>query len=488
MANITYNNIPSSSATSFVTLSDIPNILSVRDSSTGTHAILKLTVGEGWTASANNQWWLEFLGETISNVLEPQNAINKNFYIAGDERSTAASMCKALRSCPTVSAKFQVYLDVDESSSDVYLKARDIGDIDLTVTMTTGMSTYLTVSTTGGTATSGLINNKIDLDIYSRDEYITTLEKTYYGGECAFDVTPVLSTMAERGKTKPYSLYVSSIDNDGIISSLGYITGNTITEGYLVNQGFKYIPLATLGFFVAQNYSRGEDKAWDNNSVLYVYGDTIPVSWYSKSLSAITASVVYLSSAYAEVHSESMTLSDSTDGWLHNSSIQLNSSYKNDAYYIALRFYDGQVELVDGGVVYNVIKPLKATEYYQRVYWRNSYGGISFFDFTAKRSEARDIETTTYSKNVYDFYTQDRNEQDIIYNVDTKNTVTLKSHIIEKDGTYLFNDLMQAGEIWTEVNGEEYGIILDSVSVEETSNNNLFEATIKFKYSQPTSL
>lgn len=488
MANITYNNIPSSSATSFVTLSDIPNILSVTDSSTGTNAILKLTVGNGWTASANNQWWLEFLGETISNVLQPQNAINKNFYIASDKRSTAASICKALRSCPTVSAKFQVYLDVNASSSDVYLKARDIGDIDLTVLMPTGMTSYLTVSTTGGTATSTLINSKIDVDIYSNDDYITTLEKNYYGGECAFDVTPVLATMAERGKTKPYSLYVSSINASGITSSLGSVTSNTVAEGYLVNQGFKYIPLNTLtnNFIVAQNFSRGEDKSWTNNSMLYVYGNDIPLSWYSKTLSSMTVDVNYLSSAYAVVHTETKTLTDNSNGWLHNGTVQLNQSYKSEAYFIVLALKDGNTALTSIG--YNVIKPLKATEYYQRVYWRNSYGGISFFDFTAKRSEARDIETTTYTKNIYDFYTQDRNEQDIIYNVDTKNTVTLKSHIIEKDGTYVFNDLMQAGEIWTEVNGEEYGIILDSVSVEETSNNNLFEATIKFKYSQPTSL
>ena len=488
MTNITYNNIPSSSATSFVTLSDIPNILSVTDSSAGTNAILKLTVGNGWTASANNQWWLEFLGETISNVLEPQNAINKNFYIASDKRSTAASMCKALRSCPTVSAKFQVYLDVNTSSSDVYLKARDIGDIDLTVLMPTGMTSYLTVSTTGGTATSTLINSKIDVDIYSNNDYITTLEKNYYGGECAFDVTPVLATMAERGKTKPYSLYVSSINASGITSSLGSVTGNTITEGYLVNQGFKYIPLDTLpnNWMIAQNVSRGSSKGDRNNTLLYAYGDTIPFSWYHKTLTSLSVEVMYLTSAHATEHTETKTLTDASNGWLHNAEILLNATYKRDAYYIGLRFYNNDTTY--GYLVYNVIKPLKATEYYQRIYWRNSYGGVSFFDFTAKRSEARDIETTTYSKNIYDFYTQDRNERDIIYNVDTKNTVTLKSHIIEKDGTYTFNDLMQAGEIWTEVNGEEYGIILDSVSVEETSNNNLFEATIKFKYSQPTSL
>ena len=41
---------------------------------------------------------------------------------------------------------------------------------------------------------------------------------------------------------------------------------------------------------------------------------------------------------------------------------------------------------------------------------------------------------------------------------------------------------------WTVINGEEYGIILDSVSVDEDNRNNLFTATIKYKYSQQPSL
>jgi hypothetical protein len=256
----------------------------------------------------------------------------------------------------------------------------------------------------------------------------------------------------------------------------------------MVNQGFRYIPLDTLPYnwMIAQNVSRGSSKGNRNNTLLYVYGDTIPFSWYHKTLTSLSVDVMYMSSAHATEHTETKTISDTANGWLHNAEIMLNSTYKRDAYYIALKFYNGEDTF--GYLVYNVIKPLKATEYYQRIYWRNSYGGISFFDFTGQKSETRDLEVTTYQKNIYDFYTQDRNEKDMPYENEVKYAVTLKSHIIEQDGVYVFNDLIQSPEVWTEINGEEYGIILDSVSVDEDNRNNLFTATIKYKYSQQPSL
>ena len=66
--------------------------------------------------------------------------------------------------------------------------------------------------------------------------------------------------------------------------------------------------------------------------------------------------------------------------------------------------------------------------------------------------------------------------------------MTLKSHLFENDGKYVFNDLLQSPEVWTVRNGEEYAIIVDSISVDESDRNNIFEATLKFHYSQEPSL
>ena len=480
-----YNNIPSASATSFVTLTDIPNLVEIDNSADGfSLASLEITISGSWsTASHVDPWFITINGETITGVDDYRNAINKNFFISTANTSTAASMAKAIRNCPSLAASFTVR----SYENKVELLARNKGDF--TWNTQTNATAYTSFSATNGTVADELIGGTVEVSVLDdSSNFITSLEKNYYESGMMFDVTPVLTTMAERGKTVPYRLEVSATKNDGTYTLLGSITGNSISQGYMVNQGFRYIPLGTLpeGWMIAQNVSRGSSKGDRNNTLLYVYGDTIPVSWYHKTLTSLSADVMYLNSAHVTEHTETKTLTDTANGWLHNAEIMLNSTYKRDAYYIALKFYNGNT--IYGYLVYNVIKPLKATEYYQRIYWRNSYGGISFFDFTGQKSETRDLEVTTYQKNIYDFYTQDRNEKDMPYENEVKYSVTLKSHIIEQDGVYVFNDLIQSLEVWTEINGEAYGIILDSVNVEEDNRNNLFTATIKYKYSQQPSL
>lgn len=480
-----YNNIPSTSATSFVTLTDIPNLVEIDNSADGfSLASLEITISGSWsTASHVDPWFITINGETITGVDDFSNAINKNFFISTANTSTAASMAKAIRNCPSLAASFTVR----NYENKVELLARNKGAF--TWNTQTNATAYTSFSASNGGVSDELIGGSVELSLLDgSSNFITSLEKNYYESGMAFDVTPILTTIAEKGKTVPYTLEVSATKNDGTYTLLGSITGNSISQGYMVNQGFRYIPLGTLpnNWMIAQNVSRGSSKGDRNNTLLYVYGDTIPFSWYHKTLTSLSVEVIYMNSAHATEHTETKTLTDASNGWLHNAEILLNSTYKRDAYYIALRFYNNDTTY--GYLVYNVIKPLKATEYYQRVYWRNSYGGISFFDFTGQKSETRDLEVTTYTKNVYDFYTQDRNEKDIPYENEVKYAVTLKSHIIEQDGVYVFNDLIQSPEVWTAINGEEYSIILDSVSVDEDNRNNLYTATIKYKYSQQPSL
>ena len=135
-----------------------------------------------------------------------------------------------------------------------------------------------------------------------------------------------------------------------------------------------------------------------------------------------------------------------------------------------------------------MIKPVKATEYYQRILWRNSYGGISFFDFTGQKSETREAEIQTYQKNIFGYYTDQLNELEKVYDNQINYSVTLKSHLFENDGKYIFNDLMQSPFVWTEINGEKYAIIIDSVNVDEVDKNNIYEASVKYRYSQEPSL
>ena len=107
---------------------------------------------------------------------------------------------------------------------------------------------------------------------------------------------------------------------------------------------------------------------------------------------------------------------------------------------------------------------------------------------TGTISMSKDIETTTYDKNLYDYYETDLNSLSKTFDVTVKDTYTIKSHLFETDGKWIYNDLAQSPFIWTFINDEKYEILLDSVAVEEQENNDIYEATVKFHFSQPTTL
>lgn len=476
MADITYNGL--SAPENLLTFTDIPNILKVSDSTGGTKATVTLTFSGDMSTvvSDDAQFYITLFDETITNVMNYANVANKSFYISTATTSTAASVTRALRNCPSIAANFIV----ENNDNVVTLTARDYGSIIVSNSYSTNiLETFLTIAVSDGSSYSDLQGALIDVDVYKDEEYVTTLEKNWYDGEAAFDVSPVLTTISEQGYTVPYTFRISSI-KDGEFSVLGTTNTNYTIPGYMCNQGEKYLQLD--GITVAMNASRGTTKTCKNNTILYVYENTIPISFYAHNVGGMMVTIDYLDSAYNVLYSYSTT-------WRfpYTSNKLFDHHYDLDGYYFPRSSY---VDITLGIDKYrfNVIKPFKTTEYSQRILWRNSYGGVSFFDFTGQKSETRNLEAMTYQKNIFDYYDATRNELEKMYDNDVEYQVTLKSHLMEKDGIYVFNDLMQSTDIWTTMNGQEYGIIIDSVSVEEQNQNDIYEATVKFHYSQKPSL
>lgn len=481
--NITYNNLDLPG--NLITFTDIPNILKVTDDSGGTRAHFDFYFSSALApeTTSDNQWEITFLGETITNVINPSEAVNKNFFVAPGAMSTTVSVARAFRNCPTIAAQFDVY--AYENAQHVYavrLMAKAVGQI------WSGMQNYFSTNIpssflqtygTDGYADSSLSGAKIDVDVYSDGEYITTLEKNYYGGECAFNMSPVLTTFAEYGICRPYNMVVSSIIN-GNYSLLGNIDENYISIGYMVNQGNKY--LFNNYFNIAQNVSRGANKDVYNNTLLYIYYPEITISFYIGNNAGMTVRIDYLDSAYNSITAETTTWRNSDSSRkLWDYTLTLNQESFNKAFYIDLTLGSTTIR-------YNVIKPIKATEYYQRVYWRNSYGGISFFDFTGQKNETRELDVTTYEKNIFGYYDDQMNELEKAYDNEVKYVVSIKSHLFENDGKYVFNDMLQSSNVWTKINGQNYAILIDSINVDETDQNNIYEATLKYHYSQEPSL
>lgn len=491
--NIILNNLEQPD--NLICFTDIPNILKITDTSGGTKAVFEITLTGNLKAQTtqDGQWYISFLGDTISNVLNASNAVNKNFYVSSSLRSTTASIVNAFRNCSTIGANFNVELiDNGDYTYSAKFTAKAVGPIwsDMTSYFDTNIvSQYITTSGTDGSANSPLYGSLITVDLYTLDtsgnsEYITTLEKNYYASEAAFNISPVLTTLAEYGDAIPYKLKISSM-KDGTYALLGSVDTNYISIGYMANQGANYLFNDSLN--VAQNYSRGHERDLANNTLLYLYEPKIDFSFYPGSASTMSIGVNFLDSAYNTLSSYTQSW-QSDDSKLVDMSIDLAEMLGDENAEIYDKTFYVDLILGDNTIRYNVIKPIKATEYSQRILWRNSYGGISFFDFTGQKTESRDLTTMTYEKNIFDYYDESKHELEKVYDNDVKYTVTLKSHLFKEDGKYIFNDLLQSANVWTNINCIDYAIIIDSISVDETDNNGIYEATVKYHYSQEPSL
>lgn len=480
--NITYND-PLENRSNIITFSDIPNILKVTEEDYGTNARITLTFSGNLRSvtEEDNQWYITYMNETVTNAMKPENAKNKHFYVASDNASTAAYVAMALRNCSGIAANNTI----QHTGNQVIIQTKSIGekwgDGISNYFETNIQQSYIALNYVDGTSSSDLNGAEIIVDISSNGDYVTTLQKYWWNGEAAFNMTPFLSTMVTPLKVYPYTMQVSSI-KDGTYTYLGSVGENYATVGYMCNQGQKW--LDNSGLQLAQNVSRGNSNAgFVNSSVLYTYNMSIPISFYNGNTGGMDITIEYLNSAY-EVIGSGSTEWNNTDSSKKLWHLDLTLDYR---WFYQSYYFD--VTLGNITIRYKSIRPYTMTEECTRLQWVNSYGGVSFFDMTGKRTENRSVETSTYQKGIFDYYEADKEELDKIYNNNVKYDVTLKSHLIEKDGTYIFNDLLQSPDVWTVVNGVRYGIIIDSVSVDELDNNNdVFEATVRYHYSQPTTL
>ena len=469
--NITLNGL--SNPSSLLTFTDVHNILKVSENISGSKAqfTFQFTGNLAATVTADSQYYVTFLGETVSNVISPQNSNNKRFYIS-DIDTTAANFARALRNCGSLMADFNIIHD----GNMVTLLAKTIGQkwsnisnyIDTNIPVA-----YLDAQGTDGTAYSVLHGGKVDVDVYSGasydvNNYVTTLEKNFYGNECAFDVSPVLTTFSQYGKTIPYSLAVSVIGKDGEWYEQNGVAGNT-TYGYLANQSDKYKYINNVQMLINTN----------REQIRYVYGDTIPFSFlWGNGVGGFTVTIEYLDSAYNVIHTETVQYRTSGyDSHIVDTSISIPSEYSATTYY---------VDITISNITYrfNVIKPLKAADEYQRVFWRGEYGQLSFADFTGERRIEDSFEIETYEKDIYDYYENNVSEKKRIYSNTHTKTLTLKTHLMEERGTYDFNSMMRSKSVWMIKDNKTIYLIPKSIEVaEDGTYDNIFTVTCKFEFS-----
>lgn len=454
------------SVSNMLTFTDVPNILKITGGGGGGHCVFTFTFANNLqsTVTANSQYYVSFLNESVANTLSVENANNKRFYISNNASSTAASFAYALRCCQSLAADFEIMHNGDSVNLVAKTSGSKLGNVGYYSTNIP--QNYLRAS--GQDGSSGTLGSaRINVDVL-RDSgvYVTTLTKMFYGNDVMFDISPVISTFAEYGRTRPYTLRVASYTG-GEYSTIGQISAR-VTKGYSVNQSDKYKMIS--GAQILINNNRDEDMKF------YTYERTVPFTVLSLQASS-SGQFKCLDSSLRTLYTGSFSVSTDTSLSMKDTSITIPTQYYSRTYYVDITMNNNTIR-------FDVIKPLKATEYFQRVYWRNEYGGISFFDFTGQRSESDSVDIGTYEKNVYDFYDVNYYERKIIYENDYKKTVTLTSHLLDENGKYIFNSLMKSKKVWTVINNMTYYIAPTSIDVQESNEyNGVYTAKLSYEYS-----
>lgn len=498
MAKIKINGIEN--LNNSISFSNNPTILTVEAENSGaTRASLKLYFRGDSTIDPNTQYYIRLCGEEILSVYgDLSKAINRYFFITNlgsnaDIQTTTQTIVSAFRNCSYINSRFNIYV---ENLQCVVLEAKEKGRMfNLNNIETNLPSTYLyqkdiNVGTNGSDSVQNY--NTILVDIYTNNtisqdriggsnntlqnvSFLTQLQKTMLNNSCSFDLSPILQSQLEYGSTVAFQCNVKYIEPSRL-----YLLGNTktnyFTYGYLMNENSpKAIALTSWNIYFAQDVTNGNaDTTYANRTILYVGLPQINFSLYTKNtVSLINLTINYLDSRKQQIATENKNLSITEN--LTDVEIELNESNFNNAFYI-----DIVIPSV-GTIEYQCIKPYNYTNNVKRIYWRNSLGGVSFFDFATSESENYEIEVTTYKTNNFNFYTNDYVSEKILKN-ETEKTFTIESHLFMKDGKYIFDDMVNSSYLWSfNKNGRQETIILDSFSLEEQDTANIYKANLTYK-------
>lgn len=449
--------------------SDSINIVEFSDSSGGTKASITLAFQDFQSSvTADSQYYITILDETITNVMSPRNATNKRFYI-GSTAATAAYAANALNACESLVADW----DISNSGNSVTLNAKTVGQklLNVASAVTTNIpSSGLTVTSGDGSATSSVFGGKVMVQV-SGGEGTVRLEKTVYDKAVGFNISPILSSFADFGEEVPFSVVASTLTVGGTYSTVGSAISGYTTYGYLANQSSPYLPMENT---VLLNNHRGESVI-----TLFTYANEVPFTIFAPNGGTLPKWEAYTSTGSRTSSGNCTEVTASTNGNIKELKATVPSSAFTKSYYVDIVYGTGRTR-------FNVIKPIKMAEGYTRIYWRNEYGGVSFFDFTGSKSETDSVDVETYNKNFYGFYNNPTEfEEKAAYKNTTTKEVKLTSHLMEESGKWIANSLIRSRNLWTYVNGNKQFVIPKSIEVEEDQTyNGIYTITFTYEYSQ----
>lgn len=478
----------------YITFNNVPTILKIDSFGDGDKARLEITVSTGGNTS--EPCYIRINGYTITSTNVLGNDVSSVYLVplslgGSYTKASAYSIAKAFQNTGLINS-YNVYCDnqvYGSTSSKVIIEAKEKGK-QYNFTEIDTNATYISFSSpTNGSSSDLLTGAKVVLDVYAEPDitkqteiganskvlpHLVTVEKNYYKDGINFDLSPILASVTENGNLTQYNVTASYVKN-GQATVIGELSHNYAANGYSVNQGKFYIPKFS-GLYLAQNVSRGTDKSTYNNTTLYyIDGESIALSFYCYDFSTKTLTINYLDSALNQISTQSVSITP--DKSLYTYSFVPTEG----AYYVDI------VTPNQGTIRYTNVKPLRYGNMneYQILYWYNSYGGVSFFPFTAKRTEERETEKTLYKKQNFNLYTDNIKGMNKVYSMNNQYSVTLTTHYMDKDGVYSLYDLMNSFEAWTEINGVKYEVIVTDLNVTESNISGVWQGTVTYEYSSP---
>ena len=495
---VTFNG--QSSVNGMVCLSRLPNILRVSDipSSGMSKAQVNINITNLSEINPDSDYTLTVLGKQIHSTTTYSKATGNYFWLTDSDTydnrvKVAHSICGALSNIGILSANYYIFVTDDEEPV-VTLVARQYGSkFNMVIALSpssAGIEIDNFTATDGGRVLTGKTNT-CEVKLFSRtdgisrigsltpmtdDDFKATLAKEFTGTELTFDLANLFTNLVDFGQMAENSLIVSTY-SDGIKMSQNAISGLYSVQGYWVNQGDRYIaPFGSIR--LAANYSRGGNSTYLNKTELYTAQMNIPLSVFTTSgyTGSKTVTINYLGGAMNNIATQTQDITFSSN--LQDITvIPTNTAAWKQASYVSVSIPQM------GALLYRIVKPTGTHNEVNRVYWQNSYGGVSFFDFVGSKTDSRKNKVETYSRNIFDFYESEIVEKEKVYSKENEITVSLKTHIISEDATWLLYDLQDSSDAWTEVNGQKYKIIVTNLEIDEQTVPETYIAEIEYRYS-----
>lgn len=401
-----------------------PNILSITDGSypSGTPSRLTITCPDGLTAGEDGIV-IEINAEQITSVPVQVDAGPREFCVSSVGLTTANSICRALRNVSSLIVNYDIYFGEDRYGQGL-----------VTVLAKQSVGYHLSGSCTDQYIEVVAVNNddssvarEASVGITSDGKHLATLEKTVCSDRTNFDLSPVLDSVAEYGKVGQVTCRTWLSD-----AEMNVTTGRTYNVSLIKGYHTQGQPLYLTGSTMLQNVQ----------GTLYISpSERLLFSYLNNTSSEVSCVVSVKDSAFNTLDSDNF---DFSGEGIIDCSFDIGTLMTDETFYVDVDFGNGQ------SVRYNVIRPSRLSEGNTRVLFRNSMGGLSFFDFTGSKTKKNSISHELYRDegSSYNFYDSgmryDRltrlEENDIEY--------TLRSHIVKEDSLGIFEDLARSGKIW----------------------------------------